>query len=80
MTWIFDGTGDREHTFGPEDILNYIYAIFYSPTFRERYAELLKSDFPQVPLTGDPSLFRALCALGDHFVGDKIVATLGTFQ
>ena len=39
-----------------------------APTYRERYAEFLKSDFPRLPLTGDPDLFRALCALGDRLV------------
>ena len=58
----------REHPiktqFGPEDILAYIYAIFHSPTYRERYAEFLKIDFPRVPLTANPALFRWLVGLG----------------
>ncbi len=55
-------------TFGPEDVFNYIYAIFHSPTYRSRYAEFLKSDFPRVPLTSDVNLFRALCGLGAELV------------
>jgi predicted helicase len=55
--------------FGPEDIFHYIYAIFHSPTYRERYAEFLKIDFPRVPLTTDVSLFRSLCELGRKLVG-----------
>ena len=55
--------------FGPEDVFHYIYAIFHSPTYRERYAEFLKIDFPRVPLTSDVELFRALCALGRQLVG-----------
>ncbi len=51
-------------TFGPEDIFTYIYAVFHSPTYRTRYAEFLKSDFPRVPLTSDVNLFRSLCGLG----------------
>ena len=35
---------------------------------RERYAEFLKIDFPRVPLTSDPDLFRRLCALGAELV------------
>jgi predicted helicase len=53
-----------ESAFGPEDVLAYIYAVFHSPTYRERYAEFLKIDFPRVPLTDDPDLFRALVAKG----------------
>lgn len=55
-------TGDGE--FGPEDVFHYLYAILHSPTYRERYAEFLKIDFPRVPLTGDAALFRALAGLG----------------
>ena len=54
--------------FGPEDVFYYIYAILHSPTYRERYAEFLKIDFPRVPLTSDPALFWALAALGRELV------------
>lgn len=55
-------------TFGPEDVFNYIYAVFHSPTYRTRYAEFLKSDFPRVPLTSNLNLFRRLCGLGAELV------------
>ena len=55
-------------TFGPEDILAYIYAIFHSPTYRERYAEFLKIDFPRVPLISDAALFWQLVALGRELI------------
>ena len=48
----------------PEDIFNYIYAVFHSPAYRSRYAEFLKIDFPRLPLTGSLELFRALAKLG----------------
>ena len=54
--------------FGPEDVFHYIYAILHSPTYRARYAEFLKIDFPRVPLTSDPALFWALAALGRELV------------
>ena len=54
--------------FGPEDVFHYIYAIFHSPTYRSRYAEFLKIDFPRVPLTSDVNLFRALCEKGAELV------------
>ncbi len=68
MQFIQDGTGDRERTFGPEDIFNYMYAVFHSPTYRSRYAEFLKMDFPRLPLTSKPELFRELCTLGKQLV------------
>lgn len=77
MTWVPDGKGDRTRTVGPEDIFNYMYAIFHSPTYRERYAEMLKEDFPRVPLTDAPDLFRDLCALGDRLVALHLMEQRG---
>jgi predicted helicase len=68
LTFVPDGTGDLKKTFGPEDVLHYIYAVLHSPTYRTRYAEFLKIDFPRVPLTADLSLFQTLCALGAQLV------------
>jgi predicted helicase len=68
MKFISDGKGDRKKTFGPEDIFSYMYAVFHSPTYRSRYAEFLKMDFPRLPLTSNPELFRNLCSLGDELV------------
>ncbi len=48
----------------PEAIFYYAYAIFHSPTYRQRYAEFLKIDFPRLPLTGDNQLFKALSEKG----------------
>jgi len=68
LTFIADGKGDLKKTFGPENVFHYIYAIFHSPTYRERYADFLKRDFPHVPLTSDRNLFRELCELGNELV------------
>jgi len=48
----------------PEDILYYIYAVLYSNTYRKRYAEFLKIDFPRVPFTGDFKLFKRISQFG----------------
>lgn len=53
----------------PEDIFNYAYAAFHSPTYRTRYAEFLKIDFPRLPLTGSKPLFDRLAALGGELGG-----------
>ena len=68
LTFVEDGTGDLEQTFGPEDIFNYAYAIFHSPTYRTRYAEFLKIDFPRLPLISDKELFKALAEKGAELV------------
>ncbi|MCX5839200.1 MAG: N-6 DNA methylase [Deltaproteobacteria bacterium] len=68
MNFIPDGNGDRIQTFGPEDVFNYMYAVFHSPAYRKRYAEFLKIDFPRLPLTSDRELFRILCDIGGDLV------------
>ncbi|MHB8091273.1 MAG: type ISP restriction/modification enzyme [Syntrophales bacterium] len=52
----------------PEDIFHYAYAVFHSPTYRTRYAEFLKIDFPRLPLTSNRDLFFRLAALGGDLV------------
>ncbi|MDE0399728.1 MAG: N-6 DNA methylase [Candidatus Poribacteria bacterium] len=52
----------------PEEILAYIYAILYSPTYRERYYEFLKYDFPRIPLPEDIEQFRTLAASGQRLM------------
>lgn len=52
----------------PEQIFHYLYAILYSPSYRTRYAEFLKRDFPRVPITRDKALFATLAKLGERLV------------
>lgn len=52
----------------PLMILGYIYAILYSPRYRERYKEELIVDFPRIPLTANLMLFRTLVQLGGELV------------
>ncbi len=51
-------------TFAPIDILDYIYAVLHSPTYREKYKEFLKIDFPRVPYPKDKDTFWQLAKLG----------------
>ena len=51
-------------TFAPIDLLDYIYAVLHSPTYREKYKEFLKIDFPRVPYPKDAATFWQLVALG----------------
>jgi len=50
--------------FAPIDILDYIYAVLHSPTYREKYKEFLKIDFPRVPYPKDKETFWQLVKLG----------------
>lgn len=54
-----------------EDVLDYVYAVLHSPSYRTKYEEFLKSDFPRVPYPGEKSgvskeIFWELVAQGRH--------------
>jgi len=68
LEFVQDGQGDLKKTYGPEDVFYYAYAVFHSPTYRSRYAEFLKIDFPRLPLTSDKKLFAVLVAKGKELV------------
>ncbi len=68
MKYIGNGPGDLSKTFGSEDIFYYIYAILHCPTYRNRYAEQLKIDFPRIPLIKDKKLFKNLVKKGKELV------------
>lgn len=60
-------TNEKEptpNTFAPIDILDYIYAVLHSPTYREKYKEFLKIDFPRVPYPANQETFWQLVKLG----------------
>lgn len=70
VKFVPDGLGrPGKREIGPELIFHYAYAVFHSPTYRERYAEFLRADFPRLPLTSDFELFRTLGGLGAELVG-----------
>lgn len=75
---------ETEGTFAPIDLLDYIYAVLHSPTYRETYKEFLKIDFPRVPYPKDPEQFWKLVSLGgelrklhlmEHPVLDTFITT-----
>ena len=71
------GTGGEVNTtrkfFTPEDLFHYIYAILHSPSYRQRYAQFLKIDFPRIPLTSQRALFFGLAELGRELVALHLV-------
>jgi predicted helicase len=52
----------------PEKVLGYLYAVLHSPTYRARYAEFLKRDFPRVPLPPNKMTFNMLALLGGKLI------------
>jgi predicted helicase len=53
-------------TFAPIDILDYIYAILHSPSYRSKYKEFLKIDFPRIPYPKDQETFWRFVKLGSE--------------
>ncbi|MFN9699803.1 MAG: type ISP restriction/modification enzyme, partial [Dolichospermum sp.] len=66
----------------PKQIFYYAYAIFHSPTYRTRYAEFLKIDFPRLPLTSNQNLFNSLAIKGEELVNLHLMKshTLNNFM
>lgn len=50
--------------FSPEDLLDYIYAVLHSKSYRETYKEFLKIDFPRVPFDVSKEVFHQMVELG----------------
>ncbi|PIZ96772.1 MAG: hypothetical protein COX80_00540 [Candidatus Magasanikbacteria bacterium CG_4_10_14_0_2_um_filter_33_14] len=69
----------------PEDILDYIYAVLHSSSYREKYQEFLKIDFPRVPYPEDKEIFWKLVELGRELRGihllesDRVTDFITTF-
>ncbi len=64
-----DVSPSYRQTFAPIDLLDYIYAVLHSPTYRETYKEFLKIDFPRVPYPTEQEKFWQLVGLGGQLRG-----------
>ncbi len=63
MPFVPEKIVDSQDSFAPIDILDYIYTVLHSPSYRDKYKEFLKTDFPRVPYP-KPKTFWQLVALG----------------
>ena len=68
LRFISDRRGNLRNTFGPEDVLAWIYAVLHSPRYRERYKAQLMLDFPRMPPAGSSELFRNLAEAGHELL------------
>lgn len=62
----FDAAVGRATT--PEELLHYIYGVLHSPSYRERYKEFLKIDFPRIPLPENEEEFARKGAIGKQLI------------
>ena len=53
-------------TFAPIDVFDYIYAVLHSPTYRFKFREFLKIDFPKIPYPENADIFWKLVRLGSE--------------
>jgi predicted helicase len=70
-------------TFAPIDLLDYIYAVLHSPSYRQKYQEFLKIDFPRIPYPTDQEAFWKLVNLGGelrqlHLLESPLLDRAGT--
>ena len=77
MQFMPNEPGDLESTFGPEDILHYIYAVLHSPHYRRRYADFLRSDFPRIPVPADHTQFAQLAQYGARLTALHLMTEYG---
>jgi len=54
----------QNNNIAPIDILDYIYSILHSPSYREKYKEFLMIEFPRIPYPTDKVSFWKLVKLG----------------
>lgn len=66
MDKSYEVRNEYKENFAPLDLMDYIYAILYSPTYRKKHKEFLKIDFPRVPYPEDPKTFWQLVELGSQ--------------
>jgi len=52
----------------PEEVLACVYAVLWTPTYRERYADFLRRDFPRIPFPPGRQAFDRLAALGKELI------------
>ena len=48
----------------PQELFGYIYAILYCPTYRSRFSEFLKIDFPRIPYPASKEIYHLLASKG----------------
>ena len=61
-----DPISDYNGVLYPQDLFDYIYAVLHSPSYRERYKEFLKIDFPRIPYPTNWENFRDLVEKGEE--------------
>lgn len=65
----FDWNSEKKSSaLNTEKLLHYVYAVLHSPTYRLRYSDFLKIDFPRVPLPASREMFENLTRIGHELI------------
>ena len=56
---------DNSHITTPEQIFDYIYGVLHTPSYREKYKEFLKIDFPRIPFPENKEEFERIVSIGN---------------
>lgn len=71
LLFSFDsGVGEKENCYSELDLFYYIYAILYSNSYRKKYFDFLKTDFPRIPFVEKDKIdiFWKLVYIGERLV------------
>ena len=49
----------------PEQVFDYIYGVLHTPSYREKYREFLKIDFPRIPYPENKEEFERIVSIGN---------------
>ncbi len=60
-----------------DDVLAYVYAVLYSRSFRSAFRELLRKDYPQVPVDPPSTVADGLISLGHRLVSAHLLEATG---
>ncbi len=63
--------------FTPEQVFSFIYAVLHAPSYRRKYAEFIRIDFPRIPFPEKRSDFETLSKLGWDLVQKHLLRDVG---
>ncbi len=69
-----------DESIAPLELFDYIYAVLHTPSYRERYKEFLKIDFPRIPYPQDAARYHALAAIGSQLRRLHLMEACDTWQ
>jgi predicted helicase len=73
LTCQLNSPTSETRAFTPRELFDYIYALFHCSSYRRRFDELLRIDFPRVLLPREPELFFAMSRCGKRLISAHLL-------